>query len=116
MKEYCDEYLSVELQLNRYPELAETIPFNHYSRKNFGYLAAVENGAKWIRETDDDNSPRESFWYDAESLLINLEEVHTADTWFNVYRCFTDEFIWPRGYPLQHMANAGDYQRKSQNG
>ena len=37
--------------------LQARLPIKHYSRKNLGYLIAIERGAGLIYETDDDNSP-----------------------------------------------------------
>ena len=32
-------------------------PFNHYARKNLGYMEAIRNKADLIYDTDDDNIP-----------------------------------------------------------
>src|SRR5690348_250734 len=55
---YLDEkciYLSPEEQEKLPYELVKHLPWNHYSRKNIGYLYAIEHGARLIYETDDDN-------------------------------------------------------------
>jgi hypothetical protein len=52
-------YLSVRDQAKlaeRYRIVAK-IPWSSYLRKMVGYLYAIENGAEFIYETDDDNSP-----------------------------------------------------------
>jgi hypothetical protein len=70
-----------------------------YARKNIGYLLAMQQGAEFIIETDDDNYPRQEFW--------NVPELHVSGSlirqkgWCNVYSHFTDTFIWPRGFPLE---------------
>lgn len=33
------------------------IPHNSYARKNIGYLYAIKNGAEWIYDMDDENTP-----------------------------------------------------------
>ncbi|PIO68768.1 hypothetical protein TELCIR_09431 [Teladorsagia circumcincta] len=33
------------------------LPYKSYTRKNIGYLYAIEHGAEWIYDTDDDNKP-----------------------------------------------------------
>lgn len=91
-------YISVLNQEKQFGELAAVLPYNHYGRKNLGYIAAIKNGADIIFDTDDDNTPKEN-WYiphpNGEYLLTqkNLGFV-------NIYSAFTDEFIWPRGLPL----------------
>lgn len=55
------DYLSIEKQAELFPNLSEALPYNHYCRKNIGYLFAANNGADIILETDDDNIPMESF-------------------------------------------------------
>jgi len=49
------EFLSVERQLALNYKIIPLLPWNHYSRKNIGYLYAIEHGAKVIYDTDDDN-------------------------------------------------------------
>jgi hypothetical protein len=78
--------------------LAAAIPANSYSRKNLGYLQAIRSGAPVILETDDDNSPYETFGKALSREVIG-SEVRTGG-WVNAYRAFTDEQIWPRGLPL----------------
>jgi hypothetical protein len=99
----CD-FWSIERQKNLPSRLASVLPERHYSRKNLGYLLAMERGAEIIIETDDDNFPLEAFWGGRTSLQkANL----CADGgWINVYRYFTDSLIWPRGFPLEHIRKA----------
>ena len=82
-------------------KLANILPYNHYSRKNIGYLIAARNDAEFILETDDDNIPYDNF-----GANINLEvkgQIITAPCWFNVYKEFTSEYIWPRGFPVEQL-------------
>lgn len=81
--------------------LAKQLPLGHYARKNLGYLIAIEKGAEIIIETDDDNIPLASFWND-KSVEV---EAHLLENtgWTNVYRYFTDDNIWPRGFALEHL-------------
>jgi hypothetical protein len=82
-------------------KLARLLPAGHYARKNLGYLVAIGQGAERIYETDDDNAPLDG-WAprDAETEAVELPPVK----WRNVYRCFTDEHIWPRGFPLEEVS------------
>jgi len=84
-------------------EIARLLPTDHYARKNVGYLHAIAAGTTLIYETDDDNAP-EANW------RMRREEVPQARVvpspladqtrWVNVYRYFSSENIWPRGFPL----------------
>jgi len=78
--------------------LAPLLPLNHYSRKNIGYLHAIRSGAKIILETDDDNAPNPGF-FDLKPVSRIVNTFH-GEGWMNVYRYFSDELVWPRGYPL----------------
>lgn len=86
-------------------ELAAITPVRHYSRKNIGYLLAMQRGADRIVETDDDNLPGEAFW----DLPTRTVEAYTIATkgWVNIYACFSDQLVWPRGLPLEYVQSAG---------
>ena len=96
----CD-FWSIERQKNSQSDLAGQLPVKHYSRKNFGYLQAIKQGAEIIVETDDDNLPYENFLnFFSENLTAECVE-NTG--WHNVYNHFTDKKIWPRGFPLEKV-------------
>lgn len=99
----CD-YYSLDRQRATGFKLAEICPANHYVRKNLGYLLAIQQGASTIRDTDDDNFPREGFW----NILELRQEVATSSQqgWVNVYAWFSDAPIWPRGLPLDEVRTA----------
>jgi len=75
-------------------------PFNHYARKNMGYLEAMSKGADLIYDTDDDNIPN-SEWG------LRFKETKASKSfgegWFNAYEPMTPTKIWPRGFPLNHV-------------
>lgn len=85
--------------------LAPLLPENHYTRKNFGYLAAISEGARAIFDTDDDNAPTQD-WRPREEFISAV--VIEQQGWVNAYRWFSAEFIWPRGLPLEHAKSAID--------
>ena len=62
-------YLDVYKQKKYFNKLASLIPYNHYARKNLGYLYCIQNGTEIIQETDDDNVPKDNF----------LEEIDSQD-------------------------------------
>ncbi len=99
----CD-FWSIERQRSMVFRLAATLPEKHYARKNLGYLVAMERGAEVIIETDDDNMPLEGFWRERQvecSAKLLLEQ-----GWVNVYRHFSEELIWPRGFPLERLQDS----------
>src|SRR3978361_2005170 len=70
--EGCD-YYSLDRQLDCGLSYAAICPTGHYARKNIGYLLAVKGGASVIRDSDDDNLPRDPFW----PILPRIQEVAT---------------------------------------
>lgn len=96
----CD-YYSLDRQRDSGLSYAAVCPTGHYARKNIGYLLAARAGAKIIRDTDDDNLPRSSFWQ-VHSRSQNSPSIQRPG-WVNVYRWFSDVVIWPRGLPLDKI-------------
>lgn len=86
-------------------ELSKITPVKHYSRKNIGYLLAIQKGATQILETDDDNIPYEEFW--GERKTIPQGFLIDSEGWVNIYQHFTGQFIWPRGLPLEYINTPG---------
>jgi STELLO glycosyltransferases len=97
------EYLSPDSQTSSGFAIADVLPWNHYARKMIGYVAAARRGAQVIVDTDDDNIPKQSW------MMPSFDGVyaHSAQRGYvNVYRFFSDELIWPRGFPLRHVREA----------
>lgn len=105
-------YLSIKDQFETDFNLARLAPENHYARKNLGYLYAIKNGADIIYDTDDDNTP-----YPHWSLPhFKCDKICTSTNKFiNAYKLFTDELIWPRGYPLDEISNRDSYSLRNSN-
>jgi hypothetical protein len=78
--------------------LARRLPEGHYSRKNLAYLLAIARGGRCIYETDDDNMP--SAAWKPRRLHTEAQEVAGRE-WMNVYSVFSDQLVWPRGFPLE---------------
>ena len=99
----CD-YYSIDRQGNLPFRITESLPYNHYARKNIGYMVAISGGAEIIIETDDDNLPFPEFWNERRRAL----NVHylSETGWLNVYKYFTDKNIWPRGFALEHILDS----------
>ncbi|MCB1489992.1 MAG: DUF288 domain-containing protein [Bauldia sp.] len=97
------DYWSVGRQKTLPFRLARALPENHYSRKNIGYLLALQDpNTRFIVETDDDNLPLAEFW--RRRQLVHEVDSLTGTGWLNAYRYFTDRNVWPRGFPLQQIA------------
>lgn len=80
--------------------LAGKLPTKHYSRKNLGYLIAMDRRATMIYETDDDNGPLDTWrMRDVRTKAVTL----SPQRWSNVYRWFSSDLIWPRGFPLESI-------------
>ncbi|MCM0758031.1 STELLO glycosyltransferase family protein [Sporomusa sphaeroides DSM 2875] len=102
---FCEkiDFLSTSEQLNLFPQFAGQVPYNHYSRKMLGYLYAIKRGANYIIDSDDDNIPQDNFSFPA--VQGDFDVVSSEVGYYNVYSYFTDQRIWPRGFPLQLINN-----------
>jgi len=97
------EFYSLDKQLSLPFKLASRLPTEHYARKNIGYLIAISEGASCIYETDDDNAPLESWGY--REKQINVRKVSQLG-WVNIFQAFSNELIWPRGFPLSEIKDS----------
>ena len=107
------DFLSVERQKELYPDLSDILPFNHYCRKNIGYVHALKNlEFNKLIETDDDNIPYDN-WLERFSEASFKEHIYSDRNWINVYRFFTDKLIWPRGLPLEEIKAEHNFVRET---
>lgn len=90
------EYLGPDQQEGAFG-IAPLLPWNHYCRKMIGYLQAIAKGANAIADTDDDNIPYDDWSFPDEQGSFRCV---SAPPFYNVYRNFTSEHVWPRGLPL----------------
>ncbi len=104
-------YLSLKDQEKLGFQLVDSFPVDHYARKNIGYLYAALNGAEVIFETDDDNFPLENWEQPDFSCNTTLQSVNR---YLNVYKVFSPQKIWPRGYPLDEL-NTHDVREAHEN-
>ena len=102
-------YLDIPSQKKLFPELSELLPYNHYCRKNLGYLYAIKKGYKIIYETDDDNIPYDNF--DSILQYNNVQMITEQNSvWINIFKYYTNNaHIWPRGFPLSLLKNDPNY-------
>jgi len=94
-------FLSVAAQTKLGFELARSLPFNHYARKMIGYLYAIQEGATNIVDTDDDNLPKDDWGFPR--FEGNFECIEENSGFVNIYNYFTQQKIWPRGFPLSRL-------------
>jgi hypothetical protein len=94
--------------------ILKELPWNHYCRKMVGYLYAMREGAEIIYDTDDDNLPK-SNWPSLPPAKGEYSTLH-GQKFVNIYSYFSDEFIWPRGYPLKNILSKAraDTRQESQ--
>lgn len=102
-------YLSPQRQLELDYESSSLLPWNHYVRKNIGYLYAIEHGAEIIYDTDDDNEPL----YALNPIFLNSDEnvlcLISNQPHLNIYSYFGHPDVWPRGYPLDKITHRDSF-------
>ena len=109
-------YLDINAQKLLFPNLCDLIPYNHYGRKNLGYLYAIARKYKIIYETDDDNIPYKNF-----DKILNFSKTENiikenGSNWINIFKYFTNNNnIWARGYPLSLIKTNSNYSIQESN-
>jgi hypothetical protein len=93
-------YLDVEGQSKKFPKMAALLPYNHYCRKNLGYIYALQAGYEIIADSDDDNIPYKNW---GQFPTAKQFETIVGPLYPNVYKAFTKEPVWPRGYPVDQI-------------
>jgi len=104
--------ISLEQQLFLDYKFVKYCPINHYSRKNIGYLHAMQKGASVIADVDDDNFPNED-WGNSLSYQGAIRKIQISSNTMqvvNIYKAFTDKLIWPRGLPLSYAKESANYK------
>jgi hypothetical protein len=96
------DYFSLEKQRSLNFNLSKILPINHYSRKNLGYLIAMNKNPETIIETDDDNIPLKDF-FSKKKIIKQKTYISKNAGWVNVYKFFTKKHIWPRGFALEEL-------------
>lgn len=102
---YLDKHAQIEY-LKLFEEFGNRTPWNHFGRKNVGYLYAIHHGAQRIWDFDDDNQligkmiefPNhhdhvEIVHLSQHGIIIN-PYIHMNASTFP---------IWPRGFPIQDV-------------
>ena len=95
-------YYSLKKQKSLKFNLSKILPINHYSRKNLGYLIAMQNNPETIIETDDDNIPFKNF-FSIKKTTKQTTHILKNSGWENIYKYFSKKNIWPRGFALEEL-------------
>lgn len=109
-------YLTVEEQEKLTYRIMKLVPWNHFARKNIGFLYAIEHGAKQIFDLDDDNeliSVKDILGQVFDTKKKAYDVVKTQQYVTNPYMIYLNrpgEYIWPRGYPLEAIKTPHDYK------
>src|SRR5665213_955357 len=107
------QFYSIQDQDKMEFELVNELPYNHYCRKMLGYLKAIENGADYIVDTDDDNLPKANWNFPG--FENNFCCITDNKGFVNIYQLFTDKKIWPRGLPLHLISKQFDLEKQLEN-
>ena len=99
----CNNVTFLPVSQNQGTELERVLPYNHYCRKMLGYIYALRNGAELLYDTDDDNTPKDNFYIP--EFEGDFPSLKSENTFANVYKCYSNQKIWPRGYPLELLTN-----------
>ncbi|EDO48521.1 predicted protein [Nematostella vectensis] len=95
-------YLDLDKQKSLGYEISNHIPKNHYSRKNIGYLYAIQHGANIIYDADTNTQLlRNKLGFHLDEDPRKLLVYSTNHNIINPYPHFGQSTVWPRGYPLE---------------
>jgi len=110
------DYLSLEVQRELFPELVAVLPVGSFSRKNIGYIRALQTGACYVWDFDDENCPTP----ETVNLLTSLQQntslksslfLTSEHEVVNPYLLYgSRSFMWPRGYPFE-LIDSKDFPR-----
>jgi len=112
-------YLSPQDQKNLPYKTKDFLEWNHFGRKNIGYLYAIHHGAEYIYDVDDDNVLIDPKKGPPTNLFNSTDEMKWASTehhLLNPYPYYDpaannvdSEFMWPRGFPLEFVNQKETY-------
>lgn len=93
---------SQQRDLSKTMKMISFLKWNHFGRKNIGYLYAIANGARYIFDFDDDNIITQ----DPLNALLYKHKCSPDDSFYayNPYPALnsSENLPWPRGIPLEH--------------
>ena len=99
-------YLTIKDQINLSYKITKYLELNSYSRKNIGYLYAIQHGAKEIYEINEDilitNINDLNFKLDNKNVFYGIRN---DSRMINPYNYFEQKNIWPRGFRIKDIGN-----------
>ena len=111
-----------QMELEKMCLFIEHIPWNHFGRKNVGYLLAVIAGAQLVFDFDDDNIIEDHRGFEAIINQLSIGPSQSAPlaaftveeppegTGHGVWNPYpflgSPPETWPRGFPLEHIKNS----------
>jgi len=105
---FAIEYFDIALQekwLQKYPDLKKIIPYNNDSRRNIGFLMALERKRRFLISIDDDSFPTNQDLYSQHAIVgtnKNLYVISSTNGWFNPCSMLENnqkQNIYARGFP-----------------
>ena len=101
----------------KFPEFYSQIPFDNETRRNIGYLYALEHGCKRLISIDDDNFPTHDDFVGGHSMTGRPWSgalIEESTGFYNICEHLTvlpDRLIFPRGFPfaLRGKRNEGKF-------
>ena len=105
---FAIEYFDIALQekwMQKYPRLKKIIPYNNDSRRNIGFLMALERKRQFLISIDDDSFPMNEDYYGLHTIVgttKNLPVVSSTNGWFNPCSMLEndrEQYIYARGFP-----------------
>ncbi len=112
--DYQESYLN-----QKFPDFMKKIPWNSFGRKNVGYLFAIDHGAKYVWDFDDDNlllTDTFPFSLNSEKYRIQIPRSSNSTT-YNPYPGLgalvgRNTPVWPRGFSLVHIKDSESYRKE----
>lgn len=99
-------FLTPEMQVEMFPDFSDSTPWNHFGRKNIGYLYAIKMDAERIWDFDDDNLGMldlEKVFEDGVVAPCSQEFVAPPINPYPFYGVRNVSTTWPRGFPLDKI-------------
>jgi hypothetical protein len=100
----------------KFPELYSRIPFNNETRRNIGYLYALEHLCERLIAIDDDNFPTNDDFVGGHSITGKLwsgDLIEESTGFYNIcehLKIDPERLIFPRGFPFALRGKKNDYK------
>lgn len=104
-------FISVNDQNKLNYNILKKLPYNHYCRKMIAYVYAIKHGAEVIVDTDDDNIPKSNWTFlPGDGNYLTSKQ---GLGFINIYKAYTSQHIWPRGFPLTRIVDGSSVISRS---